>query len=112
MLSGAPAQASVTRFCQRCSARNGITGAIPRMPWTGRATALERRLVTVPEAAARAADIPVGDVDELLEALDQPVRELVLERMRSLPDVLLRPGDQPAVEGREISSSGGEARSP
>ena len=99
MLSGAPSQASVTRSRRECSARNGITGAVADALDEGVPQHPERRLVTVPEAAARAADIPVGDVvDERLEALDQPVGELVLERLRYLPDVLTRPGDQPAVE--------------
>ena len=32
--SGAPSQAPATRFRHRSSARNGITGAITRRPWT------------------------------------------------------------------------------
>ncbi len=87
---GAPSTTSVTSACQRCSARNGITGEITRSaldePEPERA---ERRLVAVPEAAARAADVPVREiVDVRVEGARHVDREPALVAGLGLRDEL------------------------
>ena len=49
---GAPSTTSATSACQRCSARNGITGAITRTPWTSPNQSV-RRAVSSPSQKRR-----------------------------------------------------------
>ena len=63
----------------------------------------ERGFVERVEAAARAADVPVGDVvDERLERADDVDRQRRLVGLRRVGDELLRPLDQPAVERAQL----------
>ena len=101
--SGASWHGSRTSTCQRCSARNGITGAITRSACAIACQSdAQRGLVPLPEAPPRAADVPVREVvDERLERPDHVDRQPALVAGGRLLDEQPRALDEPAVERRD-----------
>ncbi len=65
---------------------------------------LQRSLLAVPEAPARAADVPVGEiVDIRLVEADHVVGAVALERVARIGDERVRAFDQPSVERLELT---------